>query len=51
MQKRSLFEILKKQKNSIENTGKSPLEIIEIQSGSKLLEEDIKRLHDKYGRV
>ena len=49
--KGSLFEILKKQKHSIENTGKSPLEIIEIQSGSKLLEEDIKRLHDKYGRV
>ena len=33
------------------DTGKSRLEIIEIQSGSKLSEEDIVRLKDKYKRV
>ena len=49
--KGSTFEILKRQKHSIENTGKSRLEIIEIQSGSKLSEEDIVRLKDKYKRV
>ena len=39
------------EKHSIENNGKFPLEIIEIQSGSKLFEEDIIRLQDKYGRA
>jgi len=48
--KGSFFEINKKQKHSIENTGKTSLEIIEIQSGSKLLEEDIVRINDIYGR-
>lgn len=48
--KGSSFEIKKKQKHSIENFGNSFLEIIEIQSGSYLVEEDIVRLHDKYGR-
>lgn len=45
------FEIKKQEKHSIENNGKSPLEIIEIQSGSKLAEDDIVRLQDKYGRT
>ena len=49
--KGSSFEIKKKEKHSIENDGKSPLEIIEIQSGSKLVEEDIVRIRDKYGRA
>ena len=49
--KGSTFEILKKQKHSIENTAKSKLEIIEIQYGSKLSEEDIIRFRDKYGRI
>ncbi|MFZ1100161.1 MAG: mannose-1-phosphate guanylyltransferase/mannose-6-phosphate isomerase [Steroidobacteraceae bacterium] len=34
----------------IENPGKIPLEIIEVQSGSYLGEDDIVRLEDKYGR-
>ena len=42
--------IKKKEKHSIENTGNSRLEIVEIQSGLKLIEEDIVRLHDIYGR-
>ena len=32
------------------NPGKTPLEIIEVQSGSYLGEDDIVRLEDKYGR-
>ncbi len=48
--KGSYFEIKTKQIHSIENTGSKDLEIIEIQLGSKLLEEDIIRLKDKYGR-
>ena len=34
----------------IENPGKIPLQIIEVQSGSYLGEDDIVRLEDKYGR-
>ena len=34
----------------LENTGTAPLEIIEIQSGSYLSEDDIIRLEDNYGR-
>lgn len=34
----------------LENPGKVPLEIIEIQSGSYLGEDDIERLEDQYGR-
>jgi mannose-6-phosphate isomerase-like protein (cupin superfamily) len=49
--KGSSYEIKKRQKHSIENTGRFPLEIIEIQSGPKLVEEDIVRLQDKYGRA
>ena len=36
--------------HALENPGKGPLEIIEIQSGSYLGEDDIVRLSDKYGR-
>ncbi|WP_143749339.1 hypothetical protein, partial [Caballeronia arvi] len=32
------------------NPGKVPLEIIEVQSGSYLGEDDIVRLDDSYGR-
>lgn len=49
--KGSSFEIIKGQKHSIENTGKINLEIIEIQFGKKVIEEDIVRLKDIYGRV
>ena len=36
--------------HSLENPGKVPLEIIEIQSGTYLGEDDIVRLSDNYGR-
>jgi mannose-1-phosphate guanylyltransferase/mannose-6-phosphate isomerase len=38
-------------KHRLENPGKVPLEIIEVQSGSYLGEDDIVRFDDKYGRV
>jgi mannose-1-phosphate guanylyltransferase/mannose-6-phosphate isomerase len=37
-------------KHRIENPGMIPLEIIEVQSGSYLGEDDIVRLEDRYGR-
>lgn len=37
--------------HSLENPGKIPLELIEVQSGSYLGEDDIVRLSDHYGRV
>ena len=37
--------------HSLENPGKVPLEIIEVQSGAYLGEDDIVRIKDKYGRV
>jgi mannose-1-phosphate guanylyltransferase len=37
--------------HSLENPGKVDLELIEIQSGSYLGEDDIVRFEDKYGRV
>ena len=36
--------------HSLENPGKIPLELIEVQSGSYLGEDDIVRLQDNYGR-
>lgn len=36
--------------HSLENPGKIPLELIEVQSGAYLGEDDIVRLQDKYGR-
>lgn len=36
--------------HSLENPGKIPLEIIEVQSGAYLGEDDIIRFEDKYGR-
>ena len=36
--------------HSLENPGKVPLELIEVQSGSYLGEDDIVRYEDKYGR-
>jgi mannose-1-phosphate guanylyltransferase / mannose-6-phosphate isomerase len=38
-------------KHRIENPGRLPLEIIEVQNGSYLGEDDIVRFEDKYGRV
>ncbi|QRX84560.1 mannose-1-phosphate guanylyltransferase/mannose-6-phosphate isomerase [Glaciimonas sp. PAMC28666] len=37
--------------HSLENPGRVPLELIEIQSGAYLGEDDIVRLEDQYGRV
>ncbi len=37
--------------HSLENPGVLPLELIEVQSGTCLGEDDIVRLEDKYGRV
>jgi mannose-1-phosphate guanylyltransferase/mannose-6-phosphate isomerase len=37
-------------KHRIENPGKIPLHIIEVQSGSYLGEDDIVRFEDRYGR-
>lgn len=37
--------------HSLENPGKIPLELIEIQSGAYLGEDDIVRLQDRYGRI
>ena len=37
--------------HSLENPGKIPLEIIEVQSGAYLGEDDIVRFQDMYGRV
>ena len=38
-------------KHRLENIGNLPLELIEVQSGSYLGEDDIVRLDDVYGRV
>lgn len=37
--------------HALENPGKIPLELIEVQSGSYLGEDDIERFEDRYGRV
>jgi len=34
----------------LENPGRIPLELIEVQTGSYLGEDDITRLDDRYGR-
>jgi mannose-1-phosphate guanylyltransferase/mannose-6-phosphate isomerase len=39
------------QTHRLVNPGKTPLEIIEVQSGGYLGEDDIVRLEDTYGRV
>jgi len=39
------------QKHRLANPGKVPLEIIEVQSGSYLGEDDIVRFEDSYGRA
>ena len=39
------------QVHALENPGTIPLELIEVQSGSYLGEDDIVRLEDRYGRV
>jgi mannose-1-phosphate guanylyltransferase/mannose-6-phosphate isomerase len=42
--------ILKGQKHRLENAGKSPLVIVEVQTGPYLGEDDIRRFDDLYGR-
>ncbi|HAA97029.1 MAG TPA: mannose-1-phosphate guanylyltransferase/mannose-6-phosphate isomerase, partial [Alteromonas macleodii] len=37
--------------HALENPGKIPLELIEVQSGACLGEDDIVRFSDRYGRV
>jgi mannose-1-phosphate guanylyltransferase/mannose-6-phosphate isomerase len=37
-------------KHRLENIGEQPLELIEVQSGDYLGEDDIVRFEDKYGR-
>ena len=37
--------------HALENPGKIPLELIEVQVGSYLGEDDIVRLEDRYGRA
>jgi mannose-1-phosphate guanylyltransferase len=37
--------------HALENPGKLPLEMIEVQSGSYLGEDYIVRFEDRYGRV
>jgi mannose-1-phosphate guanylyltransferase len=37
--------------HALENAGEAPLEIIEVQSGSYLGEDDVVRFEDKYGRI
>jgi mannose-1-phosphate guanylyltransferase len=37
--------------HSLENPGKIPIELIEVQSGAYLGEDDIVRFDDRYGRV
>jgi len=44
------FSINPEEIHSIENTGRNNLEIIEVQLGKILSEDDITRLEDKYGR-
>ncbi len=39
------------QVHSLENPGMIPLELIEVQSGAYLGEDDIVRFEDRYGRV
>ena len=38
------------EKHRLENTGKIPLELIEVQTGTYLGEDDIVRFEDRYGR-
>ena len=38
-------------KHRLSNPGKIPLKLIEVQSGSYVGEDDIKRFEDNYGRV
>ena len=37
--------------HALENPGKIPLELIEVQSGTYLGEDDIVRFSDRYGRL
>lgn len=37
--------------HALENNGETPLELIEVQTGDYLAEDDILRLEDRYGRT
>ena len=43
--------MIKEVVHALENSGDNPLELIEVQVGSYLGEDDIVRFEDKYGRV
>ena len=43
--------MIKEVVHALENPGDTPLELIEVQIGSYLGEDDIIRFEDKYGRV
>ncbi len=45
------FYVAKTQKHRLENPGKIPAEVIEVQTGEYLGEDDIVRFNDKYGRT
>ena len=45
------IELEKSQTHSLENVEDEPLEIVEIQTGEYLGEDDIIRLEDIYGRA
>lgn len=38
-------------RHSLENPGRIPLELVEVQTGAYLGEDDIVRFEDRYGRV
>ena len=46
----SSFFLDKKQRHRIENIGSETLEIVEVQLGEAICEEDIIRIEDNYGR-
>jgi mannose-1-phosphate guanylyltransferase / mannose-6-phosphate isomerase len=50
MQPGESIDIKAEQKHRVENPGKQPLEIIEVQTGDYLEEDDIIRFDDEYGR-
>jgi len=50
LKKNQSIDIPKKAEHRVENKDNTPLVIIEIQTGDKLLENDIIRLEDIYNR-
>ena len=48
---KALNELLDGKEHRLENPGKLPLQLIEVQSGPYLGEDDIVRVSDSYGRA